>query len=143
LTAYQDAAYAARYRRRVDAVRAAEGAHTPGKSGLAEAVARYLFKLMAYKDEYEVARLHADPAFLQQVRNEVDGDNLRLVFHRAPAASRPPRQDDGRAAQDELRAVDAHGIRRARSAEVPARDRARPVRLHRRAQGRAPAGVRL
>jgi indolepyruvate ferredoxin oxidoreductase len=39
---------------------------------------------MAYKDEYEVARLYADPAFLRQVRNEVDGDNLRLTFHLAP-----------------------------------------------------------
>jgi indolepyruvate ferredoxin oxidoreductase len=84
LAAYQNKDYAARYRRRVDAARAAESARTPGKSGLAEAVARYLFKLMAYKDEYEVARLHSDPAFLRQVRNEVDGDNLRLVFHLAP-----------------------------------------------------------
>jgi indolepyruvate ferredoxin oxidoreductase len=84
LAAYQDAAYAARYRRRVDAARAAEIARTPGKGGFAEAVARYLFKLMAYKDEYEVARLYADPAFLRQVRNEVDGDNLRLTFHLAP-----------------------------------------------------------
>jgi indolepyruvate ferredoxin oxidoreductase len=84
LTAYQDKAYAARYRRRVEAARAAESARTPGKSGFAEAVARHLFKLMAYKDEYEVARLHADPAFLRQVRDEVDGDNLRLVFHLAP-----------------------------------------------------------
>jgi indolepyruvate ferredoxin oxidoreductase len=47
-------------------------------------VARSLFKLMAYKDEYEVARLYADPAFLRQVRGEVDGDNLRLTFHLAP-----------------------------------------------------------
>jgi indolepyruvate ferredoxin oxidoreductase len=84
LTAYQDAAYAARYRRRVEAARAAETARSPGKSGFAEAVARYLFKLMAYKDEYEVARLYADPAFMRQVRNEVDGDNLRLRFHLAP-----------------------------------------------------------
>jgi indolepyruvate ferredoxin oxidoreductase len=84
LTAYQDAPYAARYRGRVDAARAAEAARAPGKTGFAEAVARYLFKLMAYKDEYEVARLFADPAFLRQVRNEVDGDNLRLTFHLAP-----------------------------------------------------------
>jgi indolepyruvate ferredoxin oxidoreductase len=84
LTAYQDAAYAARYRRRVDAARAAEIARAPGKSGLAEAVARFLFKLMAYKDEYEVARLYADPAFLRQVRSEVGGDDLRLTFHLAP-----------------------------------------------------------
>jgi indolepyruvate ferredoxin oxidoreductase len=84
LTAYQDAAYAARYRRRVDAARAAEAARAPGRSGLAEAVARYLFKLMAYKDEYEVARLYADPGFVRQVKNEVDGDNLRFTFHLAP-----------------------------------------------------------
>ncbi len=84
LTAYQNGAYAARYRRLVDAARAAESAQAPGKSGFAEAVARYLFKLMAYKDEYEVARLYADPAFLRQVRNEVDGDALRLTFHLAP-----------------------------------------------------------
>ena len=84
LTAYQNAAYAAHYRRRVDAARAAESSRAPGKSGFAETVARYLFKLMAYKDEYEVARLHADPAFLRQVRNEVDGDNLRLTFHLSP-----------------------------------------------------------
>jgi indolepyruvate ferredoxin oxidoreductase len=84
LTAYQDSAYAARFRRRVNAARAAETARTPGKTGFAEAVARYLFKLMAYKDEYEVARLFADPAFLRQVRNEVDGDNLRFTFHLAP-----------------------------------------------------------
>jgi len=84
LTAYQDAAYAARYRRRVDAARAVEIARAFGKTGFAEAVARYLFKLMAYKDEYEVARLYADPGFLRQVRNEVDGDNLRFTFHLAP-----------------------------------------------------------
>jgi indolepyruvate ferredoxin oxidoreductase len=57
LTAYQDAAYAARYRQRVEAARTAESSKAPGKCGLAEAVARNLFKLMAYKDEYEVARL--------------------------------------------------------------------------------------
>ena len=84
LTDYQDAGYAARYRRRVDAARAAETANTAGYTGFADAVARYLFKLMAYKDEYEVARLHADPAFLRQIRNEVDGDRLRLTFHLAP-----------------------------------------------------------
>jgi indolepyruvate ferredoxin oxidoreductase len=84
LTAYQDAAYAERYRRRVAAAKTAEAAKAPGQSGFAEAVARYLFKLMAYKDEYEVARLYADPAFLAQVKNEIDGDKLRLTFHLAP-----------------------------------------------------------
>ena len=60
LTNYQNAAYAARYRSQVEKVTAAEAARTPGKTALAEAVARYLFKMMAYKDEYEVARLYTD-----------------------------------------------------------------------------------
>ena len=65
-------------------MQAAEAAKAPGKSGFAEAVARYLFKLMAYKDEYEVARLYAETGFLAQVKNEVAGDNLTLKFHLAP-----------------------------------------------------------
>jgi len=84
LTDYQDAAYAARYRTWVDKIRAAEAARAPGKCGLADAVARYLFKLMAYKDEYEVARLYTDGAFLKQVKGEFDGDDLRFEFHLAP-----------------------------------------------------------
>jgi indolepyruvate ferredoxin oxidoreductase len=83
LTDYQNERYAARYRGAVDKVRAAEAAKAPGETGLAETVARYLFKLMAYKDEYEVARLHAAHT-LAQVRNEVAGENLRLEFHLAP-----------------------------------------------------------
>jgi indolepyruvate ferredoxin oxidoreductase len=84
LTAYQNAAYAARYRSWVEKAKAAEAAKAPGKCGLADAVARYLFKLMAYKDEYEVARLYADEAFLKQVHSEFDGDKLRFEFHLAP-----------------------------------------------------------
>jgi indolepyruvate ferredoxin oxidoreductase len=84
LTAYQDAAYAERYRRRVQKVRAAEAARAPGKSGLAEAVGRYLFKLMAYKDEYEVARLYADEAFARQLKIELGGEHQRLYVHLAP-----------------------------------------------------------
>jgi indolepyruvate ferredoxin oxidoreductase len=84
LTAYQNAAYAAHYRAKVDQVKAAEAARAPGKSGLADAVARYLFKLMAYKDEYEVARLYTDGAFEKQVKTEFDGDSLRYEFHLAP-----------------------------------------------------------
>jgi indolepyruvate ferredoxin oxidoreductase len=84
LTDYQDAAYAARYRSMVEKVKAAEAARTPGKTGLAEAVARYLFKLMAYKDEYEVARLYTDGAFLAQVADTFDGNSLRFEFHLAP-----------------------------------------------------------
>jgi indolepyruvate ferredoxin oxidoreductase len=84
LTAYQNAAYAARYRALVGKVKAVEAARTPGHCELTEAVARYLFKLMAYKDEYEVARLYTDGAFLKQVETEFDGDNLRFEFHLAP-----------------------------------------------------------
>jgi indolepyruvate ferredoxin oxidoreductase len=84
LTAYQDAAYAARYRRWVEEVKTVEALKAPGQCGLADAVGRYLFKLMAYKDEYEVARLYADPAFLKQVSNTFDGEHLRLRFHLAP-----------------------------------------------------------
>jgi indolepyruvate ferredoxin oxidoreductase len=84
LTAYQNAVYAERYRRWVGKVAAAEAARAPGKCGLADAVARYLFKLMAYKDEYEVARLYTDGSFLSQVQAEFGGDNLRFEFHLAP-----------------------------------------------------------
>ncbi|MCZ7660078.1 MAG: indolepyruvate ferredoxin oxidoreductase family protein [Xanthobacteraceae bacterium] len=84
LTDYQNAAYAARYRALVDKVRTAEAARAPGKSGLSEAVARYLFKLMAYKDEYEVARLYTDGSFARQLKNELAGENLRLKVHLAP-----------------------------------------------------------
>ena len=84
LTAYQDGAYAARYRALVEKAKAAEAAQASGRCGLAEAVARYLFKLMAYKDEYEVARLYTDGTFEKQIRNEVGGENLRLEFHLAP-----------------------------------------------------------
>ncbi len=84
LAAYQNAAYARRYRTLVEKVKTVEAARAPGKCGLADAVARYLFKLMAYKDEYEVARLYTDGAFLKQVENEFDGDKLRFEFHLAP-----------------------------------------------------------
>jgi indolepyruvate ferredoxin oxidoreductase len=83
LTAYQDAAYAAQYRAFVDKVRAAEA--PLGGSALAEAVARYLFKLMAYKDEYEVARLHTDRAFTDRIASMFEGE-YKLVHHLAPPA---------------------------------------------------------
>ena len=82
LTGYQDAAYAAQYQAFVDRVRQAESNLGAG-TALAEAVARYLFKLMAYKDEYEVARLHTDPAFTQKIADMFEGD-YRLVHHLAP-----------------------------------------------------------
>jgi indolepyruvate ferredoxin oxidoreductase len=63
LTDYQDKAYAERYLAAVDNVRKAETAAAPGSVELTEAVAKNLFKLMAYKDEYEVARLYTDGSF--------------------------------------------------------------------------------
>jgi indolepyruvate ferredoxin oxidoreductase len=83
LTAYQNAAYAERYRGWVEKAKAAEAAQAPGRCGLTEAVARNLFKLMAYKDEYEVARLYADGAFQKQLAAQFDGTH-RLEFHLAP-----------------------------------------------------------
>lgn len=89
LTGYQNAAYAARYRDLVEKVRTKEASVLPGQSALAEAVARYLFKLMAYKDEYEVARLYSDGAFRRQLaatfeKDGASGQKLRLEFHLAP-----------------------------------------------------------
>ncbi|HLL27803.1 MAG TPA: indolepyruvate ferredoxin oxidoreductase family protein [Xanthobacteraceae bacterium] len=83
LTAYQNATYAKRYRDFVERVRAAEAAKAPGETALSEAAAKYLFKLMAYKDEYEVARLFTDGSFEKQIAATFDG-NLRYEFHLAP-----------------------------------------------------------
>ncbi|MDY0046358.1 MAG: indolepyruvate ferredoxin oxidoreductase family protein [Thauera propionica] len=66
LIAFQDEAYAKRYAEVIKRVFATEQRVLPG-SALSEAAARYLYKLMAYKDEYEVARLHTDPAFLAEL----------------------------------------------------------------------------
>ena len=81
LTQYQNAGYAERYRRTVERVREAEA--NLGSTRLAEVVANNLFKLMAYKDEYEVARLYADPQFKARLEQEFDGLG-GLRFHLAP-----------------------------------------------------------
>jgi len=89
LTAYQDAAYAERYRALVARAEAAD--RTPGDPslGFAGAVARNAAKLMAYKDEYEVARLYADPAFMEGLKAQFEGE-FRLSFHLAlPLLRRP------------------------------------------------------
>ncbi|SMF50719.1 indolepyruvate ferredoxin oxidoreductase [Azospirillum oryzae] len=83
LTDYQDRAYADRYRALVERARQAEARVAPGSTVLAEAVARSAFKLMAYKDEYEVARLHSDPAFAKSLEERFEGD-WKPVFHLAP-----------------------------------------------------------
>ncbi len=76
LTAYQDQAYAERYRSFVNKVRAVS-------EPLALAVAKNLFKLMAYKDEYEVARLYTDGSFARSIASQFTGD-YSLTFHLAP-----------------------------------------------------------
>jgi indolepyruvate ferredoxin oxidoreductase len=81
LTDYQNADYAAQYRAFVEKVRAAEA--PLGSTRLTEAVARYLFKLMAYKDEYEVARLHTDRKFADKIAAQFEGD-YKIVHHLAP-----------------------------------------------------------
>jgi indolepyruvate ferredoxin oxidoreductase len=83
LIAYQDVAWARRYVEFVARVAEAERRQAPGRSGLALAVARSLYALMAYKDEYEVARLHTDPA----LRGELEarfGPGARIAWHLHP-----------------------------------------------------------
>jgi indolepyruvate ferredoxin oxidoreductase len=92
LTEYQNAAYAARYAALVAKVREAEAVAVTGTNSLAEAAARALFKVMAYKDEYEVARLYAESDFRQRVAEQFEGD-YTLKFHLAPPilGNRDPR----------------------------------------------------
>ncbi len=95
LTAYQNSAYAERYRTLVERVRAAESAKTPGFNSLAGAVARNYFKLLAYKDEYEVARLYTDGSFGAAIEKEFEG-KLSLEFHLAPPILNKPDPVTGR-----------------------------------------------
>jgi indolepyruvate ferredoxin oxidoreductase len=83
LTGYQDKAYADRYRAFVATVKEAERRLMPGSSRLSDAVARNYFKLLAYKDEYEVARLHVDPAFRAQLAETFE-PGYAIAFNMAP-----------------------------------------------------------
>ncbi|WP_434034009.1 indolepyruvate ferredoxin oxidoreductase family protein [Cupriavidus sp. a3] len=82
LTAYQNEAYAKQYESLVNDVRQAESPLGQGDR-LSRAVAKSLFKLMAYKDEYEVARLYTDGQFVEKLKQQFDGP-LTLKFHLAP-----------------------------------------------------------
>ncbi len=82
LAEYQDAAYARKYRSLVEKTRQREQ-QAVGSTKLTEAVARYYAKLLAYKDEYEVARLHADGEFRKKIESMFEGD-YRVVYHLAP-----------------------------------------------------------
>ena len=83
LSAYQNKSYAQRYAALVARVQAAEQAIDPQASALTLAAARQAFRLMAYKDEYEVARLYTQTAFLRDLRAQFKG-SPRLKFHFAP-----------------------------------------------------------
>ena len=100
LADYQDAAYAGRYRAFVERVQAAERSRAKGMRGLAQAAARGYFKLLAYKDEYEVARLHAAPEFRRRIEAVFEGD-YTLEFHLAPPlfARRDPTTGEPRKAR--------------------------------------------
>ncbi|MBA1145648.1 indolepyruvate ferredoxin oxidoreductase family protein [Ectothiorhodospiraceae bacterium WFHF3C12] len=83
LVGYQNEAYAERYAKLVERVRREEARHVPGSSSLSEAVARSYFRLLAYKDEYEVARLYTDGDFRDALRRNFQG-NYRVRVHLAP-----------------------------------------------------------
>jgi indolepyruvate ferredoxin oxidoreductase len=94
LVDYQDRALADRYRSLVERVREAER-RVDGLETLAEAVARSYFKLLSYKDEYEVARLHTRTGFLESIR-EAYGPRARVHFHLAPPLFARSRDARGR-----------------------------------------------
>ena len=102
LTDYQNAAYADRYIERIKAVRLLEARLRPGSEMLTATVARNLFKLMAYKDEYEVARLMSNRHFTARLEEEFEGP-VKLRFHLAPpllsgtdpATGRPRKREFG------------------------------------------------
>ena len=83
LTSYQDTAYSQRYRALVEQIKHFEHERMPGRSEVTEAVARFAYKLMAYKDEYEVARLLSDPEFFRRIEREFEGP-YKVIFHMAP-----------------------------------------------------------
>jgi indolepyruvate ferredoxin oxidoreductase len=102
LVGYQNEAYAERFRARLTRIAAAEQRVRPGSEVLQKAVARYYFQLLAYKDEYEVARLHVDRTFLKSVKRNF-GARARMSFHlspplfarRDPATGRPKKYEFG------------------------------------------------
>jgi indolepyruvate ferredoxin oxidoreductase len=102
LTGYQNEAYAERYRARLARIAAVEQRVRPGSEALQQAVARHYFQVLAYKDEYEVARLHVDRRFVSSVRRNF-GRGARMSFHlspplfagRDPATGRPKKYEFG------------------------------------------------
>ena len=95
LIAYHNEDYAARYRSFVEKVVVAENKATLGRTELATAVAKAAYKLMAYKDEYEVARLYSAPEFLQKLQDQFEG-NYTLEFNLAPPIIAPKDKSTGK-----------------------------------------------
>lgn len=83
LSEYQNAAYGKRYRALVNRVREWERTVTPRQDAATRAVANGYFKVLAYKDEYEVARLHSSPEFVESLKQQFEGD-FRIAFNLAP-----------------------------------------------------------
>jgi indolepyruvate ferredoxin oxidoreductase len=83
LIAYQNIDYAKRYTEVIRRIASADNSVNSGSTSLSEAAARYLYKLMAYKDEYEVARLHTDPAFLAKLNAQFKA-GYKAKYHLAP-----------------------------------------------------------
>jgi indolepyruvate ferredoxin oxidoreductase len=83
LTAYQNAAYGRRYADRIATLREAEIKAAPGSTTVTEAAAKNLFKLMAIKDEYEVARLYTDGSFVRELKKQFQSYGS-IEFHLAP-----------------------------------------------------------
>jgi indolepyruvate ferredoxin oxidoreductase len=102
LVGYQNRAYAERYRARLARIAAVEQRVRPGSTALQDAVARNYFTVLAYKDEYEVARLHTESGFIESVKRSF-GESARMSFHfspplfarRDPATGRPKKYELG------------------------------------------------
>ncbi|MEP3278178.1 MAG: indolepyruvate ferredoxin oxidoreductase family protein [Stappiaceae bacterium] len=88
LTAYQDVAHTAEYSRLVDRVIKAEGQHGHASARLSRTIAENLFKVMAYKDEYEVARLYSDPTFKNKLQEQFTDTSKIKVMLAPPLFSR-------------------------------------------------------
>ena len=138
LVAYQDEAYAERYAELVRRVHVTEQERTPGHSELTEAVARQLFKLMAYKDEYEVARLHLDAVEQAKLQAEF-GEGAKVYFMLHP----PMLRALGPRPQAQARPLVRAGLQAPVRDAAAARHALRPVRQGRGAPRRARARRRV
>ena len=141
LTDYQNDKLAARYRKLVTQVR---DAALNGGFGdeLPRAVAINYAKLLAYKDEYEVARLYTDGRFEKQLRDQFEGD-FRISFNLAPPIIGRRQGRAGAAAQARVRRLDDAGVPAAGENARLARHRIRHLRLQRRPQARTRPDRRL